>query len=116
MTFPDLVTFLQERTALSILSTEILAEIAPLLKLEIIGANETIVSENSSPESLYILKSGHVESNSETNNRRISLLSGSILNLNALLFDRATEYTVKTLSEIEVWLLKAEEFKNLIDR
>jgi transcriptional regulator with AAA-type ATPase domain/NAD-dependent dihydropyrimidine dehydrogenase PreA subunit len=116
MTFPDLVTFLQERTALSILSTEILAEIAPLLKLETIDGNETIVSEDNSPENLYIVKSGQIESNSETNNRRIGLLPGSILNLHALLFDRPTEYTVKTIAKTQVWLLTAKEFKNLVDR
>jgi transcriptional regulator with AAA-type ATPase domain/NAD-dependent dihydropyrimidine dehydrogenase PreA subunit len=116
MTFPDLVTFLQERTALSILSPEILAEIAPLLNLKTIEPNQTIVTENSVPENLYILKSGRVETNSQANNRIASFLPGAIINLNAFLLDKPTEYTVKTLNEIEAWILDGQEFKQVIDR
>jgi len=114
MPFPDLVTFLQERTSLTSLSTEVLNAIAPLLQEKIIAANQVVISENTPPEGLYILRAGRVESSNQIDSRPISLLSGSALNLYALLLDQDTQYTVATISEAEFWFIDSDNFKELI--
>ncbi|MBE9169626.1 sigma 54-interacting transcriptional regulator [Pleurocapsales cyanobacterium LEGE 06147] len=116
MSFPDLMTWLQERTALSVLSEEVLAAIAPQLEEKIIPAEQTIIVENTPPEGLYIVRSGHLESESKTNNRTVSLLPGSALNLEALLFERPTQYTVKTLNESHLWFIPASSFQELVNQ
>jgi transcriptional regulator with AAA-type ATPase domain/NAD-dependent dihydropyrimidine dehydrogenase PreA subunit len=114
MSFPDLVIWLKERTALSILSEEILAAIAPQLEEKIIPAQQTIIVENTPPEGVYIVRSGHLESESKYNNQTAGLLPGSALNLYALLFERQTQYTVKTLNATQFWFIPTFQFQELI--
>jgi transcriptional regulator with AAA-type ATPase domain/NAD-dependent dihydropyrimidine dehydrogenase PreA subunit len=114
MSFPDLVTFLQERTSLTSLSTEVLNAIAPLLQEKTIAANQVLISENTPPEGLYILRAGRLESSSKIDSCPISLLSGSALNLYTLLLDQDTQYTVATISEAEFWFIDSDNFKELI--
>ncbi|WP_036477654.1 sigma 54-interacting transcriptional regulator [Myxosarcina sp. GI1] len=116
MSFPDLANFLQERTALSGLSTEFLTEIAELLETKTIAGDRTIIKENEAPEGLYILESGHLESNSQIPSRNLSFLPGSALNLYALLLDKDTEYTAKTKDECQLWFVAADKFKELVAR
>ena len=113
MTFPGLVTFLQERTALNILSEEILGAIAPKLSEKTIAANQTIITENIEVEGLYILQSGKVESESKINKQTVSLLPGSALNLYALILDLPSQYTIKTLNESKFWFIATPQFKEL---
>ena len=108
------VAFLQERTALSSLPVEILNAIAPLLELKTIAANEIIITENITPDGLYIIESGRLASNSKTNSVECSLLSGSALNLYALLLKQTTEYTVTTLSETKLWFVDGARFQQLV--
>lgn len=116
MSYSDLIVFLQERTALSSLSEEILQAIAPQLELRNIAADQTLITENTPPNGLYILQSGHIESNSETDSRVISLLPGSALNLYALLLEQPAQYTVTTLSDSQLWFINAEEFRKIVTR
>ena len=78
------INFLEERTALSILSREILKAIALQLKEITINADELFIIENNPPHKLYILISGQLESNNEQNRQVLSLLPGSALNLYAI--------------------------------
>lgn len=51
----DLVQWLQERTALSLLDDEILQAIAPQLEERTIPINTVVVTKGTSPDRLYIL-------------------------------------------------------------
>ena len=114
MNFPDLITFLQERTALNILSRDILKAIAPLLQEIIVPSNQIIIEENQLPDKLYILQSGRLISESKTNKQDCSFLPGSALNLYALLLNEPAQYTVKTLNETHLWFIERGKFCELV--
>lgn len=115
MTFPDLVTFLQERTALAVLPDYIVEQIVPKLQERDITAEQIVIEENTTPAGLYILKSGHLESFNPTQNKTVSLLPGTILNLYSLLLNRNTQYTIKTLNDSEFWFIPTEEIQELVN-
>ena len=116
MNSPDLIIFLQERTALNILSADILRAIAPLLQETIIPKNQIIIEENQTPDKLYILQSGRLTSESKNNQQSLSLLPGSALNLYALLLNEPAQYTVKTLSETHFWVIERTQFRELVQK
>jgi transcriptional regulator with AAA-type ATPase domain len=108
MSFPNLLTWLKERTALSLLSEEVLAAIAPLLKQRRVAAKETIVRANTTPDGLYILNSGCAESYFS------SLLPGTVINLEPLLLNQLVPKTIVTLCNCEVWWLSKTDFNCLV--
>jgi transcriptional regulator with AAA-type ATPase domain/NAD-dependent dihydropyrimidine dehydrogenase PreA subunit len=110
----DVVTFLQQKTCFANLSVEVLNAIASLLSTKTIAADEVLITENTEPEGLYVIESGRVSSNSELESRQSSLLSGTVLNLYALLLEQPTQYTIKTLNPIKAWFIDSSEFKKLI--
>ncbi len=114
MNSANLVTFLQERTALAILSPEILDEIALKLQELTIAANQIFIREDTSPEGVYIFISGRLESQSNSQGQLVSLLPGSALNLYALLLNQETQYSVKTLSETRLLYLESRQFQDLV--
>ena len=114
MDFANLIIFLKERTALNILSEDILEEIALLLQEIIVPSNQIIIEENQTPDKLYILQSGRLISESKTNQQDCSFLPGSALNLYALLLNEPAQYTVKTLSETHLWFIEREKFCELV--
>ena len=116
MSHPDIVTFLQERTSLSNLSTTVLNAIAPLLEIKTIAANQTIIIENTEPDGLYILCKGCLESNSQESKKNSGLLPGSALNLYALLLKQPTQYTVKTIDESQLWFVDRDSFQRLVEK
>ncbi len=113
MAFPDLVTFLKERTALNILSTEVLSAIAPKLEEKTVAGNQILITENTEVEGLYIIQSGQVESESKSKKQTVSLLPGSALNLHALILARTSQYTVKTVNETKLWFMSNSQFQEL---
>ena len=113
MAFPDLVTFLKERTTLNILSEEVLTAIAPKLEEKIVAANRILITENEEVEGLYILQSGQVESESQVKKQTVSLLPGSALNLYALILEQSSQYTVKTINEAKFWFMTTPQFQEL---
>ncbi len=110
MSFPDIVTWLQERTALGILSQEVLEAIANILQEKTVPAQEQIVKENTNPGGLYILREGRLESKGKA-----SLLAGSTLNLEEVILDQPARETVTTLSESQLWFIPAQQFRALYD-
>ncbi len=115
MTFPDAVTWLQERTSLNILDRDILEAIAPMLEEIVLPASQILVTEDTSPERLYILKYGRVERKS-TNSPTVSFLPGSAINLKTLILKQPVEYTITTLSECKFWYIKASQFQALLEK
>jgi len=115
MSIPKLVTWLQERTALTVLPEKVLSAIAPSLEERITGANQTFVKAKTQPLGLYILQSGKAESqNVAKGSSNQSLLLGSIINLQSLILDQPTRETVITQSECRFWFIKCEKMRELI--
>ncbi|MGQ4648085.1 sigma 54-interacting transcriptional regulator [Lyngbya aestuarii] len=116
MTFPALVTWLKERTALSLLPESVLDVIAQALEERVVPANERLVVEDTPIENLYILKQGRVEG--DRNNQSVaawavSWLPGAIINLQELLLDQPAQRTVITRNECHFWVLPGEKFREL---
>jgi len=112
----DLITFLQQKTCLGNLSTEILNAIASTLSEQTIAAKQTLIKEEEEPEGLYIIQAGKLSSTSKSQSRQSSLLSGTVLNLYALLLERQTQYTVKTITETKAWFVDRDRVEQLIDK
>ncbi len=112
----DLVSFLQQKTCLGNLSLEVLRAIASLLDEQTIATDEIVVTENTQPDGLYIIHTGKVLSDSQSESRPSSLLSGTVLNLYALLLNQPTQYTIETVSETKVWFLDRTEFQKLVEQ
>ena len=83
----DLISFLQQKTCLGNVSIEILNAIASALSEQTIAADQTIITEDDRPDGLYIIQSGKLSSSSKLQSSQSSLLSGTVLNLYALLLD-----------------------------
>jgi len=117
MTFPDLVTWLQERTAFGILSEEVLNAIASVMEERVVSANTRLVQEDTAVEHLYILQQGQLESdrtNQTSTAWAVSWLPGAIIHLQELLFDQPAQRTATTLSECHLWVVPAERFRELV--
>ena len=116
MNSSDLVSFLQQKTCLGNLSLEVLTAIASSLDEQTIATDEIVVTEDTQPDGLYIIHTGKVLSNSQSESRPSSLLSGTVLNLYALLLNQPTQYTIKTIGETKVWFLEGTEFQKLVEQ
>ena len=116
MNSSDLVSFLQQKTCLGNLSLEVLGAIASLLDEQTIATDEIIITEDTQPDGLYIIHTGKVSSDSQSESHPSSLLSGTVLNLYALLLNQPTQYTIKTVSETKVWFLEGTEFQKLVEQ
>ncbi|NEO81197.1 sigma 54-interacting transcriptional regulator [Moorena sp. SIO4G3] len=114
MNLPDLVTWLKQRTALSILTQEVLQYLAPKLEERILPANQRLVLANTPPAGLYILRSGRIESNPE-DWQAVGLLPGAVINLQALLLNTPVEQTLITLNQCQFWFVSASEFRALVE-
>ncbi|HEY9637672.1 MAG TPA: sigma 54-interacting transcriptional regulator [Coleofasciculaceae cyanobacterium] len=121
MTFPGLVTWLQERTAFSILSVDVLNAIAQVMKEDVVPANTRLVLEDTPVENLYILQQGQLQSDRAAHGTNqagsawaVSWLPGAIIHLQELLFDQPAQRTAKTLSECHLWVVPAEQFRKLL--
>ena len=115
MNLSDIVSFLQQKTCLSDLPAEVLEAIASNLTEQTIASDEILITENSEPLGLYIIRAGRLKSDSQSDGSS-SLLSGTVLNLYALVLDQPTQYQVKTISQTEVWFIDRSKFKELIEQ
>ncbi|NJN01136.1 MAG: sigma 54-interacting transcriptional regulator [Leptolyngbyaceae cyanobacterium SL_1_1] len=109
MAAAERITWLQERTALNILNQEILAAIAPLLQTRTIAPEQRFVTLDDTPNGLWILRQGKVESDRDRPSA-VSLLPGAVINLQALLLNQPAQKTFTTLSECEFFFVPVAEF------
>jgi transcriptional regulator with AAA-type ATPase domain/NAD-dependent dihydropyrimidine dehydrogenase PreA subunit len=116
MNLAEIVSFLQQKTCLGNLSTEVLEEIAGNVTEQTIAADRTLITEDREPSGLYIVQIGRLASNSQSESRHSSLLSGTVLNLYALLLKQLTQYRVETISESTVWFIGSDKFQELIQK
>ncbi|NEO29476.1 MAG: cyclic nucleotide-binding domain-containing protein [Symploca sp. SIO3C6] len=117
MTFPDLVTWLRERTAFSILPELVLKAIAQIMEESVVKANECIVLEGTPVENLYILQQGQLEGNRTTQTSSawaVSWLPGAIINLQEVLLEQEAQRTVITRSDCQLWVIPANQFQKLL--
>ncbi|MDZ7956576.1 MAG: cyclic nucleotide-binding domain-containing protein [Aulosira sp. DedQUE10] len=116
MTSPDTVIWLQERTALEILSPPVLEAIAQVMELQVVPANTTIVSEGAPPQALYIVQNGQLESETSQTNSVLQrgFLSGEVIHLKELLLDELAPFAITTLSECHLWVIPADKFRALV--
>ncbi|WP_346293256.1 sigma 54-interacting transcriptional regulator [Sphaerothrix gracilis] len=113
MAAADCVTWLQERTALNILSAEILEAIAPLLQSRTLAADQTLTVADQSPDGLWILRTGKAESDRDRP-KAVSLLPGSVINLQALLLNQPVQKTFITLNQCELFFIPADAFRQVV--
>lgn len=117
MTSPETVIWLQERTTLGILSPEVLFAIAQIIESQVVPAETTLVSEGTSPEALYLLVEGQLES--ETTNKNnpalaCGFLPGAVIHLQELLLDELTPCSITTVTECHLWVVPAAKFRALV--
>lgn len=108
MSFSEIVTWLQERTELSLLSEEVLAAIAPYLVERFVKSEHILINANTLPDGLYIIRTGKAESYDN------SFLPGKVFNLPELLSNQLTSQTIVTLSDCELWWLERQDFFRLV--
>ncbi|EAZ91389.1 AAA-type ATPase lid domain-containing protein [Crocosphaera chwakensis] len=111
MATSDLITWLRDNTPLNVLSSEVLEAIALSMKLIRVEGKQTLVRGGSTPEKLYILKSGQIQSQGIP---EASLLTGTLINLRALILEQPVSKTLVTLNECELWGIDAQQFKSLL--
>ncbi|GBE94446.1 sigma 54-interacting transcriptional regulator [Nostoc cycadae] len=116
MTSQEIVIWLQEHTTLGILSSAALNAIAQVLEERTLPQGSNLVSAGIPPEALYILKDGQIES--DTSNKSnfalaCGFLPGAVINLKELLLDELTPSTIIALTECQIWVIPASEFRTL---
>jgi len=117
MTYSDLVTWLRERTAFSILSDEILQAIAPRMEALAVNAQERLVIEDTPVDYLYILQQGRIEgyrTNQLGSIWGVSWLPGAVIHLQELLLNQSAQRTIVTRSDSHLWRIPAQQFRELI--
>lgn len=117
MTYLDLVTWLRERTAFSILSDEILQAIAPRMEALAVNDQERLVIEDTPVDYLYILQQGRIEgyrTNQLGSIWGVSWLPGAVIHLQELLLNQSAQRTILTRSDSHLWRIPAEQFRDLI--
>lgn len=119
MTSGATVTWLQERTTLGILSPEALDAIAQVIEEQVIPAETNLVNEGTSPEALYILVDGQLESNTTNKNNAAlacGFLPGAVIHLQELLLDELTAFNITAVTECHLWVIPAAQFKTLVSQ
>ncbi|MBE9051890.1 sigma 54-interacting transcriptional regulator [Nostocales cyanobacterium LEGE 11386] len=119
MTSPEMVIWLQERTPLGILSPAVLDAIAQIIEEKVIPAQHNLVTEGATPEALYILQQGQLESKTSNKNNpalACGFLPGAVIHLKELVLDELTPSTITTVTECHLWFIPAAKFRNLINQ
>ena len=114
MTVSERVTFLQERTPLSVLRPESLSAIADSIEPLSIAPQERVVEAGQEPAGLYILWEGKLET-VETGMGGVSFLPGTGINLDALLLSQPVEQTIHALCESTVWFIGRDRIQQILD-
>jgi len=111
----DILIWLQERTALGLLDAKPLQAIAQVSDEQIIPAQSHVAVAGNSPDALYILQHGQIESNNPNNpDLSCGLLAGAAINLRELLLNQVTDCTITTLTECKFWVISATKFRQIL--
>ena len=107
-------SWLKQNTLLGALSDNVLEAIATASQDTEIAANRRIQLEDTTPEALYILRRGRVESYHTHATRSaevLSRLSGTVLYLRELLLDDPSSETSVTLIDCLFWVVSRSDFE-----
>ncbi|HEY9736310.1 MAG TPA: cyclic nucleotide-binding domain-containing protein, partial [Trichocoleus sp.] len=115
MTVSNIMTWLQERTPLGLLSQSSLRALALELEERNLAAGETLIAAGAPADGLYILLSGQIETQGSTAGD-VGFLPGSVLNLEALLLNQSVEKTLVTLTPAQTWFISSERLQALINQ
>lgn len=105
--------WLQKNTILGTIADAALSPIATALQETSIPANRRLALEDTPPDALYILYSGHLESyrtNPNSVARVVGRLPGSVLYLKELLLDQTADETSITLDDCVLWQISRADF------
>lgn len=112
----DIGIWLQERTIFSSLPSEVIDAIASGVEFQTVPQNTRILVENTPPTGLYILKSGQLEGDRNTQMGSIwsiSFLPGAAIPLQEILFEQPLQRTIVTLSPCEFYWIRADKFRQI---
>lgn len=116
---PSHIEWLRQHTPFGLLSDAGLNAIAAAIQERPIPENRRIVLEDTSPNALYILRRGQLESyrtSPSTVAESVGLLPGAVFQLKELLLDQPAERTVITLSDVVVWEIPRDDFLRLVQQ
>ena len=115
---PERVDWLRQNTCLNVLPEDVLVAIATHLTPLSFQANRRLILEDTHPDALYILLSGHLEcyrTQRTSMAQTVDLLPGVVLHLREILLEQPTEYTLISLDDCELWQLSADQLRQLAD-
>ncbi|MEM6255543.1 MAG: sigma 54-interacting transcriptional regulator [Cyanobacteria bacterium P01_D01_bin.156] len=110
------VIWLRQKTCLNVLPEDVLIAIATYLTPLTFAANRRLILEDTHPTELYILYSGHLEryrTQRTSMAQTIDLLPGVVLHLKEILLEQATDYTLVSLDDCELWRLSADQLRQI---
>ncbi|MGF1568987.1 MAG: sigma 54-interacting transcriptional regulator [Nodosilinea sp.] len=113
MTLSDRVTFLQERTPLSVLPTTSLRSLARHIEVVSLPAAQPLAEAGQAAQGLYILWQGKLETLAAEAGG-LSFLPGAVINLEALLLNQPVEQTIHTLTESTLWFIDQSHFQTVV--
>jgi transcriptional regulator with AAA-type ATPase domain/NAD-dependent dihydropyrimidine dehydrogenase PreA subunit len=90
-----------------------------MIEEQVVSQDQTLVTEKTTPQALYILVEGKLETNSSNvSNPALccGILPGTVINLKELVLDESTESNVTTLTESHFWTVSAEKFRSLVSQ
>ncbi len=108
----DIVNWLRERTELTLIGEEVLADIAPHFQFLSLPDQQAIAVEGEPPQGLYILYEGHLEGATQN----LGLLPGEVVNLGAIILGHLARRTVLTVGDCQLLFLEAATFKQFLDK
>ncbi|GAB1544892.1 sigma 54-interacting transcriptional regulator [Scytonema sp. NUACC21] len=117
MISPEKFIWLQERTPLELLSPASLNALAQVIEEKVFPANYRLVTEGFSPDALYILLKGKLESESSNPTNptlAVGLLPGAVIHLQELLLGELAQRTIETVTECHFWVVPATKFREIV--
>lgn len=107
------VPWLKSSTSLGQLPETVLVALVAQFQTDALAENHRLILEDTPPDGLYILRSGHLESYRTSPDSLadvVSLLPGTVLFLKELLLDIPSDRTLITLTDCEFWVIPKADF------
>ena len=115
----EILIYLQEGTILGTLPPTTLEAIAEVIEEKYLPPKFRLVNESTSPEGLYILIEGNLESNSNNKNNpalELSYLPGAVIHLEELILNKLAQSNITTLTACRLWVVPVSKFCQLLSK
>ncbi len=113
MDLPEGITWLKERTELTILKEEILTAIAKQLVPRFVPAGQILVAAEQYPDGIYILRSGEIALTA-TRSQLEPYLVGAVFYLKEILLDQPIQQEIEALTACEFAFLDRQQTQAII--